>query len=45
MKIQGKVRQLGWSLLMSFVVMSGASAALVRRHRFRMASTVTPFTR
>jgi gamma-glutamyltranspeptidase/glutathione hydrolase len=27
MKIQGKVRQLGWSLLMSFVVMSGASAA------------------
>lgn len=27
MKIQGKVRQLGWSLLMSFVVVSGASAA------------------
>ncbi|WP_243079874.1 gamma-glutamyltransferase [Pantoea sp. MQR6] len=26
MKIQGKVRQLGWSLLMSFVVVSGASA-------------------
>ena len=27
MKMQGKVRQLGWSLLMSFVVVSGASAA------------------
>ena len=26
MKIQGKVRQLGWSLLMSFMVVSGASA-------------------